>query len=50
MEVMIKIAAAGRDDGKSGGGPPQSKTLRAARKLLKTRSVLECASPLALYA
>jgi hypothetical protein len=35
-------------DGKRGGGPPQSKTLRVRDDSWKTQSVLECASPLAL--
>ena len=46
-------AAAGRchsrAPGKSGGGPPQSKTLARPRWLPDSRSVLECASPLALW-
>jgi len=38
-----------RAPGKSGGGPPQSKTLtRNSGGTRMTRSVLECASPLAL--
>jgi hypothetical protein len=35
--------------GKSGGGPPQSKTWRKFGAARPTRSVLECASPLALW-
>jgi hypothetical protein len=35
--------------GKSGGGPPQSKTLARFLLLSCARSVLECASPLALW-
>jgi hypothetical protein len=31
IEKMFHIGAVGRRLGKSGGGPPQSKTLRAAR-------------------
>jgi len=34
---------------KSGGGPPQSKTWRKFGAARRTRSVLECASPLALW-
>ena len=33
----------------SGGGPPQSKTWRKLGAARRTRSVLECASPLALW-
>jgi hypothetical protein len=35
---------------KSGGGPPHSKTLRARDDVATTRSVLDCSSPLELYA
>jgi len=35
--------------GKSGGGPPRSKTWRMFGAARQTRSVLECASPLALW-
>jgi hypothetical protein len=35
--------------GKSGGGPPQSKTLARGTGPCRTRSVLDCASPLALW-
>jgi hypothetical protein len=35
--------------GKSGGGPPQSKTWRMFGAARRTRSVLDCASPLALW-
>ena len=35
---------------KSGGGPPQSKTCRKFGTGRQSRSVLECASPLALSA
>jgi hypothetical protein len=35
-------------DGKRGVGPPHSKTLRVRDDSWKTRSILECASPLAL--
>jgi hypothetical protein len=34
--------------GKSGGGPPHSKTLRAGDCVGVARSVLECSSPLEL--
>ena len=34
---------------KSGGGPPQSKTWRKFGAVQRTRSVLECASRLALW-
>jgi hypothetical protein len=37
------------EPGKSGGGPPQSKTWRKFGAARRTRSVLECASPLALW-
>ena len=49
MIVMIHHGAAGRDAGKSGGGPPQSKTLRVRAGIETTRSVLECSSPLELF-
>ncbi|HTL73107.1 MAG TPA: hypothetical protein VL863_07360 [bacterium] len=35
MAVAINLSVVGRDIGKSGGGPPQFKTLRAARTLPK---------------
>jgi hypothetical protein len=37
------------EPGKSGGGPPQSKTWRKFGEARRARSVLECASPLALW-